>query len=557
MTLNLTELVLFTVLLTGVTVMGLLASRWRRSHTMDDLQEWGLGGHRFGSWITWFLIGGDLYTAYTFIAIPALIYQVGGAGFFSLPDLAIVYPMVYLLLVRLWSVSRTHGYVTTADFVRGRFGSRALALCVAVTGILSTLPYIALQLMCIEAVLKTMGVNGEWPVVLAFVGLAGFTYQSGLRAPALIAVVKDILVYAVVIAAVIYIPMKLGGWGHIFDAAGHKFAANGKGNVVLDSGNQLNYASLALGSAMGLFLFPHTSTAALASRDRNVIKRNMAALPVYSLAVGFIALLGLMAIAAGVVPLTSDGKPDSNTVVPLLFHQMFPDWFAGIAFAAVGIGALVPASVMSIGAANLFTRNIYREFLRPQASPAQEAKVSKVASLVVKFGALICTLMLTPQFSTDFQLIGNVIILQTLPAVGLGIVIRWFHRTGLLVGWVVGMASGLWMLYRIPNPATGHAHFGGNALPLSDLGLPTHMPMYVGFLALVVNLVVTVLVTLVCRAVRVPDGIDETRGDDYFRSPAPQDEPRPVPATPQPVTIVPAAAPAARAEGLVALKEES
>ncbi|MFJ5884322.1 monocarboxylate uptake permease MctP [Kitasatospora cineracea] len=540
MKLDVTELTVFTVLLLAVTVLGFLAARWRRTRAMDDLKEWGLGGHQFGSWITWFLIGGDLYTAYTFVAIPALIYHVGGAGFFSLPDLAIVYPMVYLLLVRLWSVSKAKGYVTTADFVRGRFGSRTLALCVAVTGILSTLPYIALQLMCIEAVLRTMGVDGQWPVAVAFVGLAGFTYQSGLRAPALIAIVKDVLVYTVVIAAIVFIPLKLGGWGHIFDTAGHKLAASGTGRTALAPQGQLNYASLALGSAMGLFLFPHTSTAALASRDRKVIKRNMAALPAYSLAVGFIALLGLMALAAGVVPLgTADGGTDSNTVVPLLFHQMFPGWFAGIAFAAVGIGALVPASVMSIGAANLFTRNIYREFLRPAATPAEEARVSKLASLAVKLGALICTLMLTPQFSTDFQLIGNVIILQTLPAVGLGVVVRWFHRGGLLAGWVVGMAASLWMLYRIPNPATHHAHFGGSALPLSELGFDTHMTMYVGVLALVVNLLVTVLVTLACRALRVPDGADETRTDDYFHAPAESAKtPAPLPRPAGPVVAV-------------------
>ena len=113
----------------------------------------------------------------------------------------------------------------------------------------------------------------------------------------------------------------------------------------------------------------------------------MAALPAYSLVLGLIALLGYMAIAAGVTPIATDGKPDPNTVVPLLFDQMFPDWFAGVAFAAIGIGALVPAAIMSIAAANLFTRNVYKEYLNQDATPAQEARMSKLASLVVKAGA--------------------------------------------------------------------------------------------------------------------------------------------------------------------------
>ena len=104
-------------------------------------------------------IGGDLYTAYTFVAVPALIYGAGALGFFAVPYTIVVYPMVFLVAVRLWSVSHRHGYVTPADFVRGRHGSSALALMVALTGIVATMPYIALQLVGIEAVLKTMGID--------------------------------------------------------------------------------------------------------------------------------------------------------------------------------------------------------------------------------------------------------------------------------------------------------------------------------------------------------------------------------------------------------------
>lgn len=142
----------------------------------DHLDEWGLGGRRFGSWITWFLIGGDLYTAYTFVAVPAPLFGAGAMGFFALPYTIIAYPLVFLPLLRMWSVSRARGYVTPADFVRGRYGSSLLAL------------------------------------LIAFVILALYTYQSGLRAPALIAFVKDILIYVVILVAVIYLPIKLGGW---------------------------------------------------------------------------------------------------------------------------------------------------------------------------------------------------------------------------------------------------------------------------------------------------------------------------------------------------------
>jgi len=523
---HITEIVVFTLLFLLVSAMGFVAARWRAPKDMAHLDEWGLGGRSFGGWVTWFLIGGDLYTAYTFVAVPALIFGAGAAGFFAVPYTVVIYPLFFLILIRLWSVSHRHGFVTPADFVRTRFDSPLLALLIAITGIVATMPYIALQLVGIEAVLKTMGVTGDSalarhaPIIVAFAILAAYTYQSGLRAPALIAFVKDTLIYIVILVAVLYLPYKLGGWGSIFDDAAAKFQASPAPNdgLTLNANNQLQYVTLALGSALALFLYPHSITGVLASKNRNVIKRNMSALPAYSLLLGLIALLGYMAISAGVKPLpgATQGSVDSNTVVPLLFDQQFPSWFAGVAFAAIGIGALVPAAIMSIAAANLFTRNIYKEYIRKDATHAQEAGVAKIASLVVKVGAVAFIIFLDPQFSIDLQLIGGIIILQTAPAVAIGLYTRWLHRGGLIAGWAAGMGLGLWMLYQIPNAATKRAHFGGSAFPLEKFGFDTPKTIYVGFVAVALNLLVAVVVTLILRAMKTPEGVDGTEPDDYF-----------------------------------------
>jgi SSS family solute:Na+ symporter len=503
------ELSIFIFLFAVVSGLGFVASRWRRAKTLDHLDEWGLGGRNFGSWISWFLIGGDLYTAYTFVAVPGLLFGVGALGFFAVPYTIIIFPMAFVVAPRLWSVAHKHGYVTPADFVRGRHGSPTLALLIAITGIVATMPYIALQLVGIGAVLRTMGVTGEWPLVIAFVILAAYTYQSGLRAPALIAFVKDALIYIVVLTAVIYIPIKLHGFDEIFAAAGKKFdgtkppVADG---LLLADPQVLGYSTLAFGSALALFLYPHAITGLLATRSRDTIRRNMAALPAYSFVLGLLALLGLMAIAAGVKPLVGgNGKPDTNTVVPLLFDKMFPDWFTGVAFAAIGIGALVPAAIMSIAAANLWTRNIYREYLRPDATHAEEARSSRLASLVVKAGAIAVILLLDTQFSIDLQLIGGVIIVQTLPAIVIGLYSRAAHAWGLIAGLLTGLGSGLYMLYKTPNLVTGKEHFGGAQYALSHFGLDTKVTLYTGLIALVVNLVVTFLVTAVVRGHKLPD----------------------------------------------------
>src|SRR5215208_1793863 len=458
------ELIIFIALFALVSGMGFWASRWRQAKSLEHLDEWGLGGRKFGSWITWFLLGGDLYTAYTFVAVPGLVFAVGAVGFFAVPYTILIFPLAFIVAPRLWSVAHKHGYVTPADFVRGRHGSPSLALLIAITGIVATMPYIALQLVGIGAVLRVMGVEGEWPLIIAFVILAAYTYQSGLRAPALIAFVKDTLIYIVVIAAVIYIPYKLGGFSDIFSAAEKKFAGTEPpvvDGVLLADAQILGYTSLAFGSALALFLYPHAITGLLASRSRGTIRRNMAALPAYSFVLGLLALLGLVAIAAGVTPLESTGRPDANTVVPLLFDQMFPDWFTGVAFAAIGIGALVPAAIMSIAAANLFTRNIYREYIRPDCTHAEEARMSRIVSLLVKAGAVAVILLLDTQFSIDMQLIGGVIIVKTMPALVGGLFTRWFHRWALLGGWAVGMVYGTVAAYGVASP-TQH-HFGGSS----------------------------------------------------------------------------------------------
>ena len=174
-----TALSVFVFFFLLVTVMGFYASRWQRPHDKEaHLDEWGLGGRNFGTWITWFLVGGDFYTAYTVIAVPALVYAVGAYGFFALPYTILVYPIVFIIMPRLWHAAHAAGHVTAADVVYGRYGSRALELAVAVTAVVATMPYIALQLVGMEVVIKALGLTGELPLAAAFIILALYTYSA-------------------------------------------------------------------------------------------------------------------------------------------------------------------------------------------------------------------------------------------------------------------------------------------------------------------------------------------------------------------------------------------
>lgn len=499
---NWTALGVFIFFFLLVTVLGFVAARWRR-RDLTRLDEWGLAGRRFGTVVTWFLLGGDLYTAYTFIAVPALMFGVGALGFFAVPYTIIVYPLVFVLMPRLWAVCRRHHYITPADFVRGRYGSNSLALAVALTGLLATMPYIALQLVGIQVVISTLGIVGagfaaHLPLIIAFLILAAYTYRSGLRAPALIALVKDTMIYITVLVAVIAIPLKLGGYGHIFAAAAQALPLR-KGSLILPPAGFLPYASLAFGSALALFMYPHAITGVLSSYSGRVVRRNAALLPAYSLVLGLLALFGYMAIAAGVT------VPTPSLAVPNLLVKMFPSWFLGFAFAAIAIGALVPAAVMSIAAANLFTRNIYRTYFRPEVSDGEEATVAKTVSLIVKVGALVFILFVPTQYAINLQLLGGVWILQTFPAIVFGLYTRWFHHLGLLLGWLAGMICGTAMA-----AATG---FKSPVYPLHLGGMT--LSAYAALDAFVLNIVVAIAATWILDAVRVRRGKDETARDDY------------------------------------------
>ncbi len=509
---NWVALTIFVLLFGFITWLGFAAANWRKGD-LDQLHEWGLGGRRFGTIVTWFLVGGDLYTAYTFIAVPALAFGAGAIAFFAVPYTIVIYPILFLVFPRLWNVCHKHGYITAGDFVRGRFGNRWLALAVAITGIVATMPYIALQLVGIQVVVGALGISGtgiaaDLPLIIAFVILAAFTYSSGLRAPASIAIVKDILIYITAFVAVIFIPIELGGFGKIFaavPAAKVLLAVPGPNTT----GAYGAYATLALGSAFALFLYPHSLTGILSASSGHAIRRNAAMLPGYSLMLGLLALVGFFAIAAGVANLPEYAAGfkqfGNNFAVPALFLHSFPSWFIGIAFAAIGIGALVPAAIMSIAAANMYTRNIHREFVNKNPTDKQEAQMAKWVSLIVKLGALVFIIFIPTKFAIYLQLLGGIWIIQTLPAVMLGVYTRWFNDWALLVGWAVGIIAGTTMAAAV------------NLTPTYPLALGGYtFPGYTALYTVILNLLVAVVLTPVFNAMssrRIP--IDETVAADY------------------------------------------
>ncbi|BCU68957.1 sodium:solute symporter family protein [Stygiolobus caldivivus] len=493
--------------------LGFYGAKWRKGD-LSKLDEWGLGGRRLGWLVVWFLLGADLFTAYTFIAVPSAFLAKGAIYWFAVPYVAWGFGVALLTMPRLWTVAKNKGYVTASDFVKGRFNNRALAIAVALTGVVAELPYIALQIVGMEAVLAVLliglGVSPHATVmglsvtdislILAFIVLAAFTITSGLRGAALSGIFKDVLVWITVIAVALYIPLIHGGYGAALSAAQTYFShppadfnkvvalKSPLGYTVLPSQLYAAYFSLALGSAFALYLYPHAINGSLSSEDKEKLKLSTSLMPIYGIGLALITLFGILVYlvpaALNLVITTRNG----SLVVPALVAASMPDWFVGLAFLAIFIGGLVPAAIMAIGVANLLTRNVIGEFTK--LSPTSEAKLAKILSTVFKFVALAFVFVVPPTYAIQLQLLGGILISQTLPAVFIGLFTDKLEGNSTLAGWAVGMGSGIYLTL-LAN------HF--SALTTSFFSTPLGL-IYIALIALGLNLAVTVVGTLIARA---------------------------------------------------------
>ncbi|MEV3869722.1 sodium:solute symporter [Streptomyces sp. NPDC049906] len=496
-------LVAFLAVVGASSSLAVLARRFRPSGRLPSLEGWALADRGLGTGWSWLLIGGTFFTAYTFTAVPGLAYGNGAAAFFALPYTLIACPLAFVLLPRLWAVCARNGYVTVADFVRGRYGSPGLALAVALTGILATMPYLALQLLGIRAVLAATGVDTEHPavdlvMVALFAGLALATFRYGLRAPTVIAALKGVAVFVSVVLAVWLVLADLGGPRGLFERAARFMEptpGTGSTALLLAPHQQAAFASLALGSACSALMYPHLLTAVFAARSPGTLRRVTLALPAWIAVLALFGLLGLAA-AAERIRVTAGG---AEAAVPLLVDRLMPPPVAGLVFGALTVGALVPAAVMSVAAATSFVRNVYVEYVHPTATPKRQVRIARWVSLIAKVAAVAFVFGLRDQAAVNLQLLGGVWIVQTFPAVAVGLYTNRLHPRALLTGWAVGMVLGTWLVVDqgfspvVPLGPTGHT-----------------LEIYAGLAALLPNLVVAVAATCVLQRSGAARGSDTT-----------------------------------------------
>ncbi|OLC35648.1 MAG: sodium:solute symporter, partial [Thaumarchaeota archaeon 13_1_40CM_4_38_7] len=405
--------------------LGFYGKYWRRGN-LNHIHEWSLAGRKLGTTLVFFLIGADIYTAYSFVAIPSGIFAKGSLYFFAIPYVMLTFAVALVTMPRLWTLSREKGYITASDFVKDRFSSKTLAMMIAVTGIVAELPYIALQIVGMQSVLTVMlaGYTNsktvqEIALLISFVILAAFTYTSGLRGATLTAVFKDFLIWITVIVVIIAVPISIGGFGNAFKQVNENY-------VTLPNSLVPAYATLVLGSALALYLYPHAVNGVLSAESAQKLRKSTALLPLYGVGLAILALMGILVYGVPQAMSFLSGFPESTRgilVVPSLILFTMPGWFSGIALLGIFVGGLVPAAIMAMAQANLLTRNIIKE-IKPNLSDSSEIRITKISSTIFKFVALGFVFTVPATYAISLQLLGGILIAQILPAVFFGLYVK-------------------------------------------------------------------------------------------------------------------------------------
>ncbi|MDE1867700.1 MAG: sodium:solute symporter [Thaumarchaeota archaeon] len=462
--------------------LGFYGKYWRRGD-LNHVHEWSLAGRKLGTTLVFFLIGADLYTAYSFVAIPSGVFAKGSLYFFAIPYVMLTFAVALVTMPRLWTLAREKGYITASDFVKDRFGSTTLAIMIAITGIVAELPYIALQIIGMRAVLTVMlagyanaQIVEEISLLISFIILAAFTYTSGLRGATLTAVFKDILIWVTVIAVIIIVPISIGGFQHAFSQVKANY-------VTLPSSLMPAYATLILGSALALYLYPHAINGVLSAQSAQKLRTSTALLPLYGVGLAILALMGILVFAVPNAMNFLSGFPESSRgvlVVPSLIMFTMPGWFAGIALLGIFVGGLVPAAIMAMAQANLLTRNIIKE-LKPNMTTSSEIRITKISSTAFKFLALGFVFVVPATYAISLQLLGGILIAQILPAVLCGLYIKSLKKIPLIIGLLVGISSGIYMVEDVNN-------FGALTISLFNTTFGT---IYIAVISLAINLAIS------------------------------------------------------------------
>src|SRR5580700_12084270 len=463
---------IFVIVAMGVAI-GFLAG----VHRKMDLEQWTVGGRGFGAVLMFLLMAGEVYTTFAFLGASGWAYSRGGPTLYILAYLTLAYVVSFFILPQIWEVGQKYKMQTQSDFFNTRYGNKYLAGFVCVVGIASFIPYLQLQITGVGIIVSIAsfdGIGRTSAMAASVVLLVAFVLASGVRAVAWVSVLKDILMVFAAVSIGIGIPyIHFGGIGPMFAALAHSRPAHLTMPGATSNLGHTWFISTVLLTAMGFYMWPHAFGAAFTAKSGDTLRRNAVVMPLYTITLVFIFFVGFTAVL--VVP----GLPNGDLSLLTIVRQSFPPWFLGVIGGAGALTAMVPASIFILTAATLFAKNLYRPLFAPAMSDAQVGRLARVTVVVLGLISLCLALYSSPTL-VSLLLTGYAGVTQFFPGVVLGLYWPRVSARGVFAGLLAGVGGAVFLMTTHRDPLFG---------------------LSAGFLALCLNFLIVVLLSLVMPAV--------------------------------------------------------
>ena len=456
----------------GIVVIGSIAGFYAGSRYKMDLEQWTVAGRGFGLVLVWLLMAGEVYTTFSFLGASGWAYSRGAPVLYIVAYLILAYVTSFYFLPQIWEVGRKYGMQTEPDFFYKRYGSMFMSALVALVGVIFLIPYLQLQVTGLGLIVNVASfeaISREVAMTIGIALVAAFVFVSGIRAVAWVSVLKDLLMLFAAIFIGIGVPYAyFGGIGPLFKALVN---ANPAHLVMPGSTKNMGhswYISTVLLTSFGFYMWPHLFGATFTAKNSNTLRRNAVIMPLYSITLPLIFLVGFAALL--VMPGLSNGDMSLLTIV----RKTYPAWFLGVIGGAGAITAMVPAAILTLTAATLFTKNFYRPVFAPNMTDDQVAKMAKILVVVISAITLYFALYSSTTL-VSLLLLGYSGVTQFFPGVIFGLYWRRVTMPGVFVGMIVGVAIVAYLMLNKMDPFMG---------------------LHAGFFALCVNFVVTTVISL-------------------------------------------------------------
>lgn len=439
--------VIFFIVAAG-SVIGFYAGTRRKM----DLEQWTVAGRGFGVLLMWLLMAGEVYTTFSFLGAAGWAYSRGAPTLYILAYITLANVVAFFTLPPIWELGRAHKLQTQSDFFEWRYQSRYLAAFVSLVGIVFMIPYLELQLTGLGIIVEVAsfdGINRVPAMIIAVVLLCGFVLASGLRAVAWISVLKDALMLIAAVAVGIGIPyIHFGGIGPMFTALlAAKPAHLTMPGATANLGHSW-YISTVLLTACGVFLWPHSFGAAYSAKSADTLRRNAVVMPIYTLSLAFMLFVGFAAVL--VMPDLRDGDLSLLAMV----RKTFPPWFLGFIGGAGALTAMVPAAILLLSSATLFSKNLVRPIFARKMNDHEVGRVARIMVIVISAVSLYLAIRGSTTL-VSLLLLGYAGITQLFPGVLLGLYWRRATMPAVFAGLAFGVGSVVILILTKHDPLFG------------------------------------------------------------------------------------------------------